>query len=81
MCEPLLRARRKRPRRRAAEQSDKIPSPHGSSLSEDRTLPHRQMGSTLCITANLAADWQLWVKSPHYRTATWEFALTSNSGR
>jgi hypothetical protein len=22
-----------------------------------------------------------WVKSPHYRTATWESALTSNSGR
>ena len=27
----LLRARRERPRRRAAEQSNKIPSPHGSS--------------------------------------------------
>jgi hypothetical protein len=23
----------------------------------------------------------IWVKSPHYRTATWESALTSNSGR
>ena len=23
----------------------------------------------------------LWVKSPHYRAATWESALTSNSGR
>ncbi|MGA8225275.1 MAG: hypothetical protein WCA55_01990, partial [Xanthobacteraceae bacterium] len=25
--------------------------------------------AALCITAILAADWQLWVKSPHYRAA------------
>jgi hypothetical protein len=47
----LLRVRRERPSRRAAEQSDKIPSPHGSSLRGPQTLPHRQMSSTVCITA------------------------------
>src|ERR1700736_4642026 len=30
-CRRLLRARCERPRRRAADQSDKIPSPHGSA--------------------------------------------------
>jgi hypothetical protein len=50
----LLRARRQRPRsRRAAEQSDKIPSPHGLSLSEDRTLPRDPSFWTWRVVAKL----------------------------
>ena len=83
----LLRARRERPRCRAAEQRDELaplqlsncircPSQLGAAyrIGEDQVRGSLQCGisSRLC---------PLGVKSPHYRTATWESALTSNSGR
>jgi hypothetical protein len=53
----LLRTRCERPRsRRAAEQRNEITTFHVCPLGRD-TRYH--MGAVLCITANLAADWQL----------------------
>ena len=46
----LLRARRERPRRRAAEQRDELAPPHVLPSAEDHTLPQRARNA-LCITA------------------------------
>jgi hypothetical protein len=50
----LLRACRKRPRRRATDNGDKFSSPHGALETGDYTLSHTRMRG-LCITAKSAA--------------------------
>ena len=53
----LLRTRRDRPCRRAAEECDELAPPHGLSLKpKGHTLPHRRVKTALCITAKLAVD-------------------------
>src|SRR5262249_38599822 len=46
----LLRARRQRPHRRAAQQSDKIPSPHGSCPARIEPYHTVVRNAALCIT-------------------------------
>jgi hypothetical protein len=57
----LLRARRHRPRSRAAEKRDELAAPHGASLkAKGHTLPHLR-NAALCITAKTGRRWQRWV--------------------
>ena len=51
----LLRARRERPRGRAAEKRDELAPPHALPQAEERILPHRLM-ALLCITAQFTVD-------------------------
>src|SRR6185436_9809491 len=46
-----LRARRQRPRRRAAEQADEFPSPHGPSPSRRTKLYH--IGGSCCASQQI----------------------------
>ena len=58
----MLRARRQRPRRRAAEQRDELAPPHVCS-PQPRITPYHTVPAkaALCVTANLAAQCLSWV--------------------
>jgi len=58
----LLRARSERPcRRRAAEQRDELPPPHGLTLKPRATNPITFSNVSPVHYSKSAADWQLWV--------------------